>query len=389
MEAVKAEELPQVRDSGFKHWFRDLFGGKEAGFITAMLTPAGIIFFLGIFFPLVYGLIVSFFFITRTEVEFVGLTNYIDMLLHDPDFSRFYWNTVIFTVITVFAELIIGLVIALILNKSFTGRGVVRASILVPWAIPTIVNALLWSSMFRADMVGLINDMLWRIGVIERTEPIVFAGGGLNVPLNIPWLVALFTFPVTLFVIVYAWLPKIIYKTFDFKETAEIISAILLILSAIMLFVIPQEWLLPGGLLSIFTVEFPTDFIVVFIVDIWKTTPFMALLILAGLQVIPQDLYKASEVDGASKWQQFRHVTLPILLPGIGTALIFRTIDAFRVYDIFEVFSATRIASITKYAVYQHRFGYYGSASAIAIFEFVNIVLFTVFFMYVTRRRVD
>ena len=125
-------------------------------------------------------------------------------------------------------------------------------------------------------------------------------------------------------------------------------------------------------------------------VDIWKTTPFMALLILASLQVIPQDLYKAASVDGATSFQQFRQITLPLITPGIGTALIFRSIDAFRVYDIIAVFNIPTTYSIS-YLAYQfqnvsHRTG---TAATVAVFTFINIIIFTIFFFYLTRRSYD
>ncbi|MHA1448974.1 MAG: carbohydrate ABC transporter permease [Candidatus Hodarchaeales archaeon] len=369
---------------------RNHLGGDDAGFVAAMLSPVGIVFIIGILFPLLYGLFISFFYILRTPptVEFYSINNYIQILFYDSDFSHYYWNTLLFTVVTVTFELFLGLIIALLLNKNFKGRGIVRASILIPWAIPTIVNALLWKFIFKADMQGLVNDMLWRLGFITRDEAIIFAGGGVSVPLNLLWLLALFIFPVSVFIVVYTWFPKLYNRTFNFLDNpAEIVAAVLIVVSVFILFFIPQEMLLPGGLLSFTTIAFPSDFIIVFIVDIWKTTPFMALLILAGLQVIPQDLYKAAIVDGATRWQQFRYVTLPLLLPGIGTALIFRTIDAFRVYDILAVFTASNIQSITAYAVTKHSQGYYGLASAIAVFEFLNIIIFTVLFLKLTRRR--
>ncbi|MFX0123523.1 MAG: carbohydrate ABC transporter permease [Candidatus Hodarchaeota archaeon] len=377
---------------------KDIFGGGEdATFIMVMLVPAGLVFFIGILFPLIYGLIISFFHLDVSKQEFnalrpenfIGLGNYFAILQEKPpfrDFLRYYVNTLIFTVVTVFFELILGLIVALLLNKEFKGRGIVRAAVLVPWAIPTIVNAKIWQLLFLANEKGVANDIFMRFGLIEDT--IIFEGLGLYAPLNLIWIIALFIFPVTVGIIVYAWVPKLVRRTFDFLDnTSEVIIAVLMVISGIILFLVPQEMLLPGGALSFGVIRFPTDFYVVFIVDIWKTTPFMALLILADLQTVPQDLYKAAEVDGASKWQTFREVTLPLIIPGIGTALIFRCIDAFRVYDILAVFTSDSIASITKVAVNAHSDGLYGAAASIAIFTFLNILTFVIFFMWLTRRR--
>ncbi|MHA1214870.1 MAG: carbohydrate ABC transporter permease [Candidatus Hodarchaeales archaeon] len=382
----------KTSNRGFKAKIIELMGGKEdAGFISVMLTPAGFIFVIGILFPLVYGIFISMFYLTRTNPDanletFIHIRNYLG-LLSDQKFIKYYINTIIFTVVTVTFELFLGLIIALLLNRKFRFRGIVRAAILVPWAIPTIVNARIWEYMFKADMQGLANDILWRLGVIEKSDPIIFYMGDTILPLNLIWIFAFFAFPISLIILTYAWCSKLLRKEFNFLENkSEVAVAIILLISTLLL-VMPSNLFGYSGALGLFTVPFPTDFFVVFIVDIWKTTPFMALLILAGLQVIPQDLYKAVEVDGASQWQAFRHVTLPLLLPGIGTALIFRTIDAFRVYDILTVFAGEAIKSITVYAVDKHRFGFYGTASAIAIVEFLNIIVFTVLFMYLTRRR--
>lgn len=376
---------------------KDLFGGGEdSSFIMMMLIPAGLVFFIGILFPLLYGFFITFFHLDVTDPDynslgphtFIAINNYLALLQEQPpfrDFFRYYMNTLIFTVVTVLIELVLGLILALLLNKRFKGRGIVRAAVLVPWAIPTIVNAKIWQLLFLGDEKGVINDIFIRLGMYD--EHIIFEGKGLLMPINLIWILSLIAFPITLVIVLYAWIPKIYRKTFNFLENkTEIIAAIIMVVSGVVLF-LPQEQLLPGGILSLATIKFPSDFFVVFIVDIWKTTPFMALLILADLQTIPQDLYKAADVDGASRWQSFREVTLPLIIPGIGVALIFRCIDAFRVYDILAVFSSDSIASITKLAVNKHSEGLYGAASTIAIFTFLNIIVFVVFFMWLTRRR--
>jgi len=408
----------EIEESGFfaNSWQRikNLFGGGEdSTFIMSMLIPVGIVFTLGILFPLIYGLIITFFYLDVSQPQyrevsfstFVNVGNYLAMITESPPyrgFWRYYLNTVIFTVVTVFFELVLGLIVALLLNKQFKGRGIVRAAVLVPWAMPTIVNAKIWQLLFLPNEQGAINDVLLRLGTID--ELVAFEGMGRMMPVNLLWSISLFLFPVLLGVILYTWIPKA-YKfvrtdNFGVREffdsRSETIVLVLVIFTGIIL-LLPQSMFLPGGALATvltigdiqvgFTFPFPPDFFVVFIVDIWKTTPFMALLILASLQTIPQDLYKAAEVDGASKWQQFREITYPMIFTGIMIALIFRCIDAFRVYDILAVFTADSIASITKLAINKHSDGIYSAAATIAIFEFLNIIVFVVFFMWLIQRR--
>ena len=224
---------------------------------------------------------------------FVGLTNYVDAV-SDPRFRGALYHTLFFAATSVTLELVIGLWLALALNRAFRGRGLVRASVLVPWAIPTVVSALLWRFMFEGQ-TGIVNAALMDLGLLR--EPIV-------------WFIQ----PET------AWVPVIL-------------------------------------------------------ADVWKTTPFVALLLLAGLQNIDASLYEAARIDGASAWRQFRHVTLPLLKPAILVALIFRTLDAFRVFDLIYALtgggpgtSTEPIALYTFNALLQNlQFGY-GSALSVIVF---------------------
>lgn len=161
--------------------------------------------------------------------EFIGFDNYLSLrildsgrwiwrgTLVDPNWWNAVWNTVRFAFVSVFFETILGLIVALVLNAEFKGRGLVRAAILIPWAIPTIVSAKMWAWMLN-DQFGIINDILLSLGLIDQ---------------KIAW-------------------------------TASVDTAMTAVL----------------------------------IVDIWKTTPFMALLILAGLQMVPRDIYEAAKLDG-------------------------------------------------------------------------------------------
>ena len=224
---------------------------------------------------------------------FIGLDNYVEAL-REPRFWGALGHTVFFAVTSVSLELLIGLWFALALNRAFRGRGLVRAAVLVPWAIPTVVSALLWRFMFEGQY-GIANAALVKLGALG--EPLV-------------WLVD----PVL------AWVPVILS-------------------------------------------------------DVWKTTPFVALLLLAGLQNIDASLYEAARIDGASAWRQFRHVTLPLLKPAILVALIFRTLDAFRVFDLIYALtgggpgtSTEPIALYTFNVLLQNlQFGY-GSALSVIVF---------------------
>src|SRR5207248_4277905 len=125
-------------------------------------------------------------------------------------------------------------------------------------------------------------------------------------------------------------------------------------------------------------------------VDIWKTTPFVALLLLAGLQVIPNDLYEAASVDGASKLQQFWRITLPLLRPATLVTLIFRTLDVLRVFDVFYVFFGNRPDTQTM-AIYDQATivgdGHVGYGSAVSVAIFLIIAIFVVIYVSVSRVR--
>jgi ABC-type sugar transport system permease subunit len=224
---------------------------------------------------------------------FVGLENYVEAL-RDPRFWGALGHTAFFAAASVGLELLIGLWLALALNRAFRGRGLVRAAVLVPWAIPTVVSALLWRFMFEGQH-GIVNSLLLSTGLLG--EPVVW-----------------FIDPLA------AWVPVIL-------------------------------------------------------ADVWKTTPFVALLLLAGLQNIDASLYEAARIDGASIWRQFRYVTLPLLKPAILVALIFRTLDAFRVFDLIYALtgggpgtSTEPIALYTFNALLQNlQFGY-GSALSVIVF---------------------
>jgi trehalose/maltose transport system permease protein len=226
----------------------------------------------------------------------------------DRDFTESIWTTLIFTVISVTLELIIAMFIALTVNSKFKGRGVMRAVMLVPWAIPTAITARLWENMLKSTSAGVINKILMDIHIISE----------------------------------------------------------------------PQAWL------AIRELQIPSAIVV----DVWKTAPFVALLLLAGLQTISEDLYEVASVDGANGFQKFFLITLPLLKPTIAVALVFRTLDALRVFDLFNVLFARQQLTMATYnyemLVGSQKDGY---ASAISIIIFIFISIFAI--LYVRMLNVE
>ena len=276
---------------------------RQARIGWVLLIPALAVVALVAIYPLGKTIYYSF---TNQEflqgiepTKWVGLENY-RTLWHDSIFRSAVWETVKFTLITVSFEFVLGMIIALVVNSSFKGRGAMRAVMLVPWAIPTVVAAQMWKWMYD-DVYGVINDAGVRLHILSHSH---------------------------------AWI----------SEPSTALASVCA-------------------------------------VDIWKTTPFVALLLLAGLQVIPRDLYEAADVDGASKIQQFWRITLPLLRPAILVALIFRTLDALRVFDVFYVFFGNRPDTQTM-AIYAQSTivgdGHVGYGSAVSVAIFLIIGLFVI-----------
>jgi trehalose/maltose transport system permease protein len=239
--------------------------------------------------------------------EFLGFVNYY-YLLTDPDWWNAVRNTLVFTGVSLTLETILGMAIALTLNAHFRGRGLLRAAVLIPWAIPTVVSAQMWNWMYH-DVFGVINHVLQALGLIA--EPI-------------------------------AW-----------------------------------------------TASPDTALIAVIMVDVWKTTPFMALLLLAGLQMLPQECYESARVDGVHPVKVFFKVTLPLLKPALMVAIIFRALDALRIFDLIYVMSGNNqdTMSMSVYARQQLvDFQDVGYGSAAATLLFLIIALITV--VYLTLGRV-
>ena len=273
----------------------------EARTAWLMMGPALIVLCCVAVFPILQTFWFSFHKMNLKDVihgqPFIGLQNYLHIFTDSRALSDIGF-TFLFTVVTVFLELIIGFTAALIMNLPFRGRAAVRASVLIPWAIPTSVSAMMWVFIFN-DQYGMFNDILKRLGLITGYQ---------------------------------AWL-----STYQGSFMALVIS------------------------------------------DVWKTAPYLALLILAGLQMLPGELYESAKLDGANVIQRFIRITLPLMKNTLFVALLMRTIDAFRVFDLIYVMTggANGTESIAIYSYKQLMsfldFGY-GSALAVVIFLLVFII---------------
>jgi multiple sugar transport system permease protein len=274
-------------------------GLSERRLAFAMVSPSMLLIALVAAYPIIYAIWLS---LHQYSVRvaglsrWAGLNNYSDAL-SNPDFWAAMRTTLIFSVASVFFELLIGLAMALCMHEAFKGQGILRTVVLVPWAVLTVVTAIMWRTIFESPQ-GFVNSIL----------------GGDTV-----WL--------------------------------------------------GQE---------------PQALIVIIIADVWKTAPFMALLILAGLQTIPGEIYEAARVDGATKWQRFVKITLPLLKPAILVALIFRTLDALRIFDLPYVLTKGAHGTTTLSLIAQQTFAenrIYGLGAAYSVLTFITVMI--VAFIYI------
>ena len=255
--------------------------------------------------------------------EWVGFANYLRWttlesgktiyrgLLVDGAWWNAVGNTMRFALYSVSLEAVFGMVVALVLNAEFRGRGIVRAAILVPWAIPTIVSAKMWSWMLN-DQFGIINDLGMKLGLLSQKV---------------------------------AW-----------------------------------------------TANSDTAMTAVLIVDVWKTTPFMALLILAGLQMIPKDIYEAAEIDGVHPVKQFFRITLPLVRPALMVAIIFRLLDALRIFDLIYVLTPNSDSTKTMSVLARENlfdFDKFAYGSAMSTLLFLIIAVLTILYIWLGKVRFD
>jgi len=266
----------------------------------AMVSPAVLLILAVAFLPVLYTVYLSLHDATVSSTgEFVGLRNYADAF-GDPVYREALANTAIFTTVSVTLELVLGLAIALAINGAFRARGLVRTAVLVPWAFPVVVSAVMWRLMLQ-DQVGIVTYLVQQLGLTQDPIPS--------------------------------------------DRSSLMVAAI--------------------G------------------VDVWKTTPFMALLLLAGLQTIPREITEAALVDGANAVQRLLRVTLPLLKPAILVALLFRTLEAWSVYDLFWVMSDRRLESLSTYVFEGVRVSQlqFSTGTAAAVFVFLTAIVIAVVFV--------
>lgn len=275
---------------------------RDRKFGYTLVAPAVIVLLAITAYPLVYNLWNSFHNDVVTSglpESFAGLANY-KKIFTDNLFMPSLVRTVGFTVVSVAVETAVGLALALALSRPFRGRGLVRAAVFIPWAVPTVVSAELWKSMFDPQF-GFVNYLL--------TE--------LHLPLaHTTWL--------------------------------------------------SQTW---------------TSWAAILVADAWRNTPFMAIVLMAGLQVIPHDIYEAARIDGANAWQTFRRLTLPLLKPALMVAMIFRTLSAFLIFDVVYAMSSggpgnsTTVLSYLNWQAFLVNFDFgYGGAISVALIFFALII---------------
>ncbi len=242
-----------------------------------------------------------------SQAKFIGLGNY-KKILSDSNWWSSVYNTFLFTLVSVLLETILGIIIALALNKHFRGRGLVRAIVFIPWAIPTIVSARLWGWMYH-DVYGILNEIVKFVGLTDH----------------------------------------------------------------------PLAWTASPNLVMISVI----------IVDVWKTTPIMTMMILAGLQLIPQECYEAAKIDGIHPVRVFFRVTLPLLKSTLLVAMILRTLDALRVFDLIYVLTPNNSRTISM-SVYAHQnlftFQETGIGSAAASLLFLIVLSITFIYLFVGKK---
>lgn len=248
----------------------------------------------------------------------IGFENYLSYydgewfgVLVDPIWWRSVYNTLYFTVISVFFTTLLGIVIALVINTPFKGQTLLRAVILIPWAIPSIISAKMWAWILH-DQFGIVNSLLQQ----------------------------------------WEWIDK------------------------------PLAWT-ADPTLSLYTI---------IVVEVWRSAPFMALLVLAGLQMVPKDCYEAAKVDDIPRWLVFFKVTLPLIMPAVTVAVVFRLLDGMRVFDLVYILTPNNdeTMSMASYArQYMVDFQSVGYGSAASTLLFFMVALVTIGYLRMSHKQLE
>ncbi|MGB9679585.1 MAG: carbohydrate ABC transporter permease [Minisyncoccia bacterium] len=267
-----------------------------------MITPL-LLYILGFtIYPIIQTISISF---QDQYTKSFTLANYL-AIINKTEFKTAFFNTIALTFISLTLEMSAGLVIALILKRSFKGKGFFRSLMLVPMGVPTLVSGVAMTYIFGLN--AYFNELLEKLHLIN----------------------------------------------------------------------LPIDWA-SGGFKTLFMVS---------VADMWKVTPLVILLLLAGLDSIPNEVYEASGIDGATAWQTFRYVTLPLLKPSITMALILRAIDAFRIFELVLVLAGrtTPVISTFAYDEYNNYADVYSSAAASTILLII-IVIFILSYLKITNAK--
>lgn len=278
-----------------------------------LVLPALLVLALIFIYPLLHSFWLSFHSLNLNRpaqgTRFVGLANYVDMF-QDPSFYWSLWLTLYWTVGSLVGMVLLGFVAALVLNQTFVGRGIARAVILVPWAVPTVLVAIVFTTAFNAN--GILNEMLLEWGILK--EPI-------------PWLSS-------------------------------------------------TTWAMPTLIMA----------------HVWKGFPFIAIMLLAGLQAIPQELYEAADMDGAGDIQQFRFITLPSLRGVMVIAVLLSTIFSLKGIDFPYIMTFGGPADSTKviaFHAYYTAFAEYSFGRASAIATVLTIITAVISYFYLRARGTE
>lgn len=268
------------------------------------IAPSLVALIAVVLVPLLYALYLSLYKTQGLNSTFVGLSNYTDILK-----QRYFWEstgrTLYFTVVSVGLEFVIGMLVALLLNEKFRWRGIARAMLILPWALPTVVNGVLWAWIFNSSY-GSLNGALMQLGLIDK---------------YVGWL--------------------------------------------------------GSSTLAMNCVIFA---------DVWKNYAMIALILLAGLQTIPDTYYEAAKIDGANSVQRFFRITLPILKPSILVCLVLRTMEAFKVFDIVYTMTKGGPANGTQvisYYTYQTTFQYSKFGYGAALSYLVSLCILVMAIVYI------
>lgn len=306
-------------DRRFLYWVERL---SDTQFVYLLLTPTSILLAILAFWPLLRTIEMSFYADSIIQAgalgDFVGIQNYIDLftgdlstLLPAPfiDLNRPLQSslivTLVFTIVSVFIEAVLGVVQALFLDRTFRGRRWARLIVLLPWAVPIAIHGMMFYLLFSPG-IGFGVEPLHNMGLIS------------SAPLS---------------------------NTKD-------------------------------------------SLLIIILADIWKTTSFVTLIVLAGIQTIDRDLYNVAKVSGASKWQQFKEITFPLILPAVLVALLFRSIQALKVYGIIEIMAGCNtVPSLSCMVVGTFRQRFYGTSATIAVFTAVVVAIFVSIYLYRFREE--